>query len=121
MVWPFSNELSDREESQPDPRSRAPLRSALAQQAVPERTQQVMRSAESGKSRKPYKITKPRERWSDEEHGRFLEAIDRCLIWPCVSFDLTNSCYIPRGLIVADLVATGRKLLPLLAQGVCHR
>lgn len=36
-----------------------------------------MPSAELGKSRKPYKITKARERWSDEEHGKFLEAIDR--------------------------------------------
>ncbi|KAL3154036.1 hypothetical protein ABBQ32_013585 [Trebouxia sp. C0010 RCD-2024] len=36
-----------------------------------------MRSAGPSKSRKPYKITKPREKWSDEEHGRFLQAIDR--------------------------------------------
>lgn len=36
-----------------------------------------MRSAGSGKSRKPYKITKPRERWSEDEHEKFLEAIDR--------------------------------------------
>lgn len=36
-----------------------------------------MRLAGSSKSRKPYKITKPRERWSEEEHEKFLEAIDR--------------------------------------------
>ncbi|XP_062183147.1 protein REVEILLE 8-like isoform X2 [Phragmites australis] len=27
------------------------------------------------KARKPYTITKPRERWSTEEHGRFLDAL----------------------------------------------
>ena len=37
-----------------------------------------MRSDGSCKSRKPYKITKPRERWSEDEHEKFLEAIDRC-------------------------------------------
>ncbi|DBB06301.1 hypothetical protein WJX77_000729 [Trebouxia sp. C0004] len=37
----------------------------------------MMRLAGSSKSRKPYKITKPRERWSEEEHEKFLEAIDR--------------------------------------------
>lgn len=36
-----------------------------------------MRSVGSSKSRKPYKITKPRERWSDDEHDKFLEAVDR--------------------------------------------
>jgi len=41
-----------------------------------------MRLAGSSKSRKPYKITKPRERWSEEEHEKFLEAIDRCAdVW----------------------------------------
>lgn len=50
-----------------------------------------MPSAETGKSRKPYKITKARERWSDEEHGKFLEAIDRYLIWLCVSLNINNS------------------------------
>ena len=53
-----------------------------------------MPSAESGKSRKPYKITKARERWSDEEHGKFREAIDRCLIWLSVSLNINNSSYI---------------------------
>ncbi|KAA6419375.1 MAG: transcription factor ASG4-like [Trebouxia sp. A1-2] len=37
----------------------------------------MMGLAGSSKSRKPYKITKPRERWSEEEHEKFLEAIDR--------------------------------------------
>ncbi|KAL0055709.1 hypothetical protein WJX82_003514 [Trebouxia sp. C0006] len=37
----------------------------------------MMRLAGSSKSRKPYKITKPRQRWSEEEHEKFLEAIDR--------------------------------------------
>ena len=27
------------------------------------------------KARKPYTITKPREPWSAEEHGRFLDAL----------------------------------------------
>jgi hypothetical protein len=27
------------------------------------------------KARKPYTITRPRERWSTEEHGRFLDAL----------------------------------------------
>lgn len=27
------------------------------------------------KERKPYTVTKPRERWGAEEHGRFLDAL----------------------------------------------
>ena len=32
---------------------------------------------EPGALRKPYKVSKQRVPWSQEEHGRFLEAIDR--------------------------------------------
>jgi len=31
------------------------------------------------KARKPYTITKPREPWSAEEHGRFLDALLMCV------------------------------------------
>ena len=31
------------------------------------------------KARKPYTITKPREPWSSEEHGRFLDALLMCV------------------------------------------
>lgn len=39
-----------------------------------------MRTANPTKPRKPYKITKPRERWNEQEHVKFLEAIDKYVL-----------------------------------------
>lgn len=44
-----------------------------------------MRTSNPTKPRKPYKITKPRERWNEQEHEKFLEAIDKCVFQLAVS------------------------------------